>query len=186
MKVALYGKGGYFILKKLIILLWVTSVLSLIIPYHISAKEKTYDVISVVDGDTFNCLYQGKKEKVRLLGIDTPESVHPKKSRNTKWGKKTSDYTKKLLSGEKVYLHFDRQKRDCYGRLLAYVFVKDKGKKVSINETLVSLGYARAVYYAPNGKHRKKFLQLQTKARKKRLGIWKKKGDFEKAFQEEK
>lgn len=123
----------------------------------------------ILDGDTFT-LNNGTK--VRMIGIDTPESVHQDSSNNTAWGKKASDYTKKQLSGKKVWLEYDKEKKDVYGRTLAYVWIK-QGKNIKMyNKILLKKGYARAVYYAPNGRYKKKFDKLQRKAHKEKKGFW--------------
>jgi len=96
-------------------------------------------VIRVVDGDTFICLFKGKKERVRLIGVDTPESRPNRKAlRDSKrtgislekileMGKKATRFTRKhLKKGRVVFLEFDIEKRDRYGRLLAYVWLDKK------------------------------------------------------------
>ena len=75
----------------------------------------------VVDGDTFVTYIDGEKTRVRMIGVDTPESVHSDESRNTKWGKKISKWVKKQLTGKEVKLVFDKDRLDQYGRTLAYV-----------------------------------------------------------------
>lgn len=134
-------------------------------------------VVRVKDGDTYVIEINGNEETVRLIGVDTPESVHKNKAKNTKWGKKISKIVKKKLKkGTKVKLTYDKGEKDIYGRTLAYVYVDGK----MINEYLVEKGYARAVYYAPNGKYRKKFEKLQKQAKKKKKGFWK--DGYKKAF----
>ncbi len=134
-----------------------------------------YKVISVADGDTFRIRYGRKAVSVRLIGVDTPESCHAVDSRrNTAWGRKASRYTKKQLYGKTVYLSFDKVRYDKYGRLLAYVYLKNAhGKKVMYNRTLVGKGYARAACYEPNHKFRKVFEKLEKQAKKKKKGFWK-------------
>ena len=129
----------------------------------------TVKVDRVVDGDTFVTYIDGEKTRIRMIGVDTPESVHPNESKNTKWGKKISKWVKKQLTGKKVKLKYDKDKYDQYGRTLAYVYL---GKSM-FNKTLLKKGYARAVYYAPNGKYRKTFNKLQATAKKKKKGFWK-------------
>lgn len=143
--------------------------------YRTTTEKKTkYRVIRVIDGDTFVVKYKGKEKKVRLIGVDTPESVHKNKKKNTVWGKKAAKYTKSKLTKKNVYLEFDKSKEDMYGRLLAYVYIKSgKNTYVMYNKTLVSKGYARAAYYAPNGKYRNSFEKLQRKAKKNKKGFWK-------------
>lgn len=139
-------------------------------------------VLRVTDGDTFVVRYKGEDNYVRMIGIDTPESVHSDKNRNTRWGKKASSYTKKRLSGKTVYLEFDVSKYDRYGRLLAYVYTKNDGKYIMYNKTLVKSGYARAVCYEPNHKYKDVFERLQKKAKKQKKGFWK--AGYKKAFPE--
>lgn len=146
-----------------------------------NTDNTTYKVLRVVDGDTFRIKYKGKNVSVRLIGIDTPESVHKDTSRNTVWGKKASVYAKKKLTDKKVRLEFDKQKTDRYGRLLAYVYItSSKGNEVMFNKLLVKKGYARAAYYTPNGKYKSRFEILQKQAKNKKRGFWK--AGFKKAF----
>lgn len=132
-------------------------------------------VISVIDGDTFRIRHGGKLTSVRLIGVDAPESHHVTDgSRNTKWGRAASKYARMRLKGKTVYLSFDRARYDKYGRLLAYVYLKNgQGRKVMLNQILVRNGYARAACYEPNHKHRKTFERLQKQARKNKKGFWK-------------
>jgi micrococcal nuclease len=83
-------------------------------------------VIRIVDGDTIVVNYQGKNEKIRLLCVNTPESVHPDKKQNIPLGKVVSEYTKKRLTGKYVDLEFEGPLRGRYGRLLAYVLLTVK------------------------------------------------------------
>lgn len=144
-----------------------------------NTKEK-YKVERVVDGDTFVIKKSGKLIKVRLIGVDTPESVHKNKKRNTIWGKKASAYTKRCLLKKKVYLTYDISKKDKYGRLLAYVWTKKSGKYIMFNQTLVKKGYARAVCYEPNHKYKATFNKLQKDAKLNKRGFWR--GGYNKAF----
>ena len=76
-------------------------------------SEDSYKVISVTDGDTFKINYNGKETKVRLIGVDTPESVHPDKEKNTEYGKQASNYTKSLIENKTVKLEFDVSQTTC-------------------------------------------------------------------------
>ena len=134
-----------------------------------AASSNTVKVDRVVDGDTFVCYISGEKTRVRLIGVDTPESVHPDATKNTKWGRKVSKWAKKKLTGKTVTLKYDKDRYDQYGRTLAYVYLG----KTMFNKTLLKKGYARAVYYSPNGKYRKVFNKLQAKAKKQKKGFWK-------------
>ncbi|SFL48136.1 Endonuclease YncB, thermonuclease family [Paenibacillus sp. 1_12] len=122
----------------------------------------------VVDGDTLEIQLNGKKEKVRLIGIDTPETKKP----NTPvmfYGEEASDYTKKRLDKKTVELEWDVDRKDQYDRLLAYVWVDDE----LFNRTLVSEGYARMATFPPNVKYVDLFKKAQEEARQKQKGIWK-------------
>ncbi len=131
--------------------------------------EDSYKVTSVTDGDTFKINYNGKEQKVRLIGVDTPESVHPDSSKNTEYGKQASNYTKSLLENKTVKLEFDVSQTDKYGRLLAYVYLEN-GEM--LNEKLLKEGYAQVATYVPNVKYVEKFEQLQKEARENKVGFW--------------
>lgn len=135
-----------------------------------AADDSKGEIVRVKDGDTYVIKINDKDVTVRLIGVDTPESVHHDERKNTKWGKKISKWVKKTLKkGVKVKLTYDESRTDIYGRTLSYVWVDGK----MFNKTLVKKGYARAVYYAPNGKHKKDFNKLQKKAKKAKKGFWK-------------
>jgi micrococcal nuclease len=131
-------------------------------------KSQLYEVVRVVDGDTIVVKYNGVDEKVRLIGIDTPESVHADESKNTEEGVLVSDYTKKMLTDKKVGLEFDVSKRDKYGRLLAYVYLDGE----MYNKILLKEGYARVATYPPNVKYVDEFVKLQKEARENNKGLW--------------
>lgn len=113
-------------------------------------------VIRVVDGDTIVVNYNGVEEKVRLIGVDTPESVHPDSSKNTEDGVLASEYTKERLEGKEIELEFDVQQRDVYGRLLAYVYLDG----VMYNGTLLADGVANLATYPPNVKYADDFAKI--------------------------
>lgn len=119
----------------------------------------------VVDGDTF-VLANG--ERVRLIGVDTPESVKPGEEPEP-YGKEAGQYTKKMLEGKKVRLELDVSERDRYGRLLAYVYLEDG---TFFNELLLSEGYARVLTVPPNVKYAERFLAAERAAREAGRGLW--------------
>lgn len=127
-----------------------------------------YNVVRVVDGDTLVISYNGVDEKLRLIGVDTPESVHPDKSKNTEFGNTVSSYSKSQLEGKSVGIEFDVQERDQYGRLLAYIYIGNK----MYNKTLLSKGYASVSTYPPNVKYVDEFTKLQKDARENQVGMW--------------
>lgn len=130
------------------------------------AGLKFHKAIRVIDGDTIK-LENG--ETVRYIGIDTPETVHPNKPVQY-YGKEASEYNRNLVEGKTVYLEYDVQERDKYGRLLAYVFVDD----IFVNARLVKEGYARVSTYPPNVKYQDLFLKLEREARENSRGLWSK------------
>lgn len=123
-----------------------------------------YQVLKVIDGDTIAINYHGKIEKVRLLNVDTPESVHPDQSRNTAMGRKASAYTKSRLAGKYVDLEFQAKKRGKYGRLLAYVILDGN----NFNLELVRKGWSP--YYTKYGtseRHHAEFVAAERYAQGK-------------------
>lgn len=136
-------------------------------------KLEEVEVTRVIDGDTFECVINGKTQKVRLIGVDTPESVHPDKNKNSEEGKKASDYTKEKLQGKKVGLEYDVQKNDKYGRILAYVWNESK----MYNLELLEKGYAKVITIPPNIKYSELFLEKQKIAQETNQGFWNKEGE---------
>lgn len=127
--------------------------------------EMEATVQRVVDGDTVE-LSTG--EKVRLIGVDTPETVKP----NTPvqpYGKEASEFSKQLLTGQKVKLKFDVEPYDKYKRLLAYMYLQDG---TFVNEKLVRDGYARIMTIPPNVAYADLFLEAEREARENNKGLW--------------
>ena len=136
---------------------------------HTNVNElNEYKVVRVVDGDTFVVDFNGTNEKVRLIGVDTPESVHADKSKNTEEGALVSNYTKEKLTGKTVKLEFDVSERDKYGRLLAYVYIDGE----MYNKHLLEIGYAKIATYPPNVKYVEDFKEIQKEARENKVGLW--------------
>ncbi len=127
-------------------------------------------VVSVADGDTFDVEIEGKRDTVRLIGVDTPETKHPTKGVQC-WGPEASDFTTSLLSvGTRVRLIRDVEARDRYGRLLAYVFLAETN--VFVNRELVRLGFARPYPFEPNTAHKAAFADAAWEAQGGRRGLW--------------
>lgn len=135
---------------------------------ELKGKEKVH-VDRVVDGDTFVAKKSnGEQIKVRLIGVDTPETVKP----NTPvqpYGKEASNYSKQHLNNKDVYLEYDKEKEDRYGRTLAYVWLD---KNTMYNEELVKKGLAREKYFSPNGKYRSTFEKDEEQAKKDKVNLW--------------
>ena len=125
-------------------------------------------VTRVVDGDTIVVSLDGAEERARLIGIDTPESVHSDASKNVPYGKISSDFTKSSLDGKDVFLELDVEERDRYGRLLAYVYIDG----TMFNKTLLDEGHAMISTYPPNIKYVDAFTKAQTAAREAEKGLW--------------
>ncbi|CAN7729654.1 thermonuclease family protein [Paenibacillus sp. LjRoot56] len=129
-------------------------------------------VVRVVDGDTMKISFtdggKEKEETIRLLLVDTPESVDPEKPVQP-FALEASNYAKTMLTGQDVQLELDVSERDKYGRLLCYLYIGDK----MFNELLLENGYARVAYiYPPNVKYVDQFREIQKKAQQKALNIW--------------
>lgn len=119
----------------------------------------------VVDGDTIE-LDNG--EKVRYIGIDTPETVHPDQAAEC-FGQQASEKNKELVEGKRVRLEKDLTDRDKYGRLLRYVYLEDG---TFVNLFLVQEGYATSYTYPPDLKYQNQFQQVETEARQAQRGLW--------------
>jgi len=141
-------------------------------------EQAVYYVERVVDGDT---LKLSGGERVRLIGVDTPEVHYSEKLlRDAKrqgkdiktiqgLGRKASAFTKDLCGGKKVRLEFDVEKRDKYGRLLAYVYLEDG---TFVNARIMEEGYGQVMTIPPNVKYADRFIELQRQARDGRKGLW--------------
>jgi len=128
-------------------------------------------VVRVIDGDTFVVDDGTKKgEKVRLIGIDTPEIRKSKNKDVEYYGKEAKQYLVNLLSDAYVVLEYDVNITDRYGRTLAYVYLKDG---TFVNAELVKNGYAKVMTIPPNVKFSELFVKLQREARENYLGLWK-------------
>jgi len=106
---------------------------------------------------------------VRYIGIDTPESVKPGAPVEC-FAKRASAYNERLVAGEQVRLVYDLERRDRYGRLLAYVYRARDG--LFVNAELVRRGYATAVTFPPNVAHEREFRRLARRARMSGRGLW--------------
>jgi micrococcal nuclease len=129
------------------------------------------EVVKIVDGDTFHLksLTGGKAERVRLIGIDAPETRTNGKKVKHPFGPVSKAYLDDLLKDRLVRLEYDVTKKDQYGRTLAYVYLKDG---TFVNAKMVHDGYAAVVTFPPNVRHAEYFYELQQKARADNLGMW--------------
>lgn len=140
-------------------------------------------VSRVVDGDTFEIIVNNKKQKVRLILVDTPETSAPGRPKGY-FGTEAKDYTTSRLTNQTVWLEKDVQAKDQYGRLLRYVYLDvQDGKGEFFNGTLVRSGFARMATYPPNVKYVEQIRLWQKEAREAGRGIWQ---DIEQAFPDRK
>ena len=124
------------------------------------------------DGDTFVLSVGGVENTVRLIGVDTPESVAPESydKENTEEGKEASEAIKnKLHEGDTVLIEFDASETDRYGRFLVYMYFKDG---TMVQDWLLENGYARTMTVAPNIKYAEHFKEIQSKAAENKAGFW--------------
>ena len=136
-------------------------------------QENTwYKVSKITDGDTFYVMTKNsEKFKIRLIGIDAPESYNVgKKFRKEYFGKEAKVFATNLLKNKKVKLTFDVQKTDRYGRILAYAYLENG---VFLNRHLVENGFAVVATFPPNVKFVEVFTKAEKSARNKKRGLWK-------------
>jgi micrococcal nuclease len=144
--------------------------------------QQATTVTRIIDGDTIQTLYGGVERKIRLIGIDTPESrVNKKTKRDAErsgqdietiiaLGKRATVYVESLVEpGGTITIEFDVQELDRYGRLLGYVYLSN-GKM--LNEEIVKAGYANVMTIPPNVKYEDRFLKVYKYAMEKRKGLW--------------
>jgi micrococcal nuclease len=138
--------------------------------------------LRVVDGDTIEVRLDGRDEYVRLIGVDTPETVKPDTPVQC-FGERASHFTKRTLTGRRVRLVSGVEPRDVYGRLLAYVFLAQPTLNVSkhvespqrdrlFNAVLVRRGLARSLTIPPNDRFAPRFRRLELAAARTGRGLW--------------
>jgi micrococcal nuclease len=127
-------------------------------------------MVSVVDGDTIDVNIKGHRERVRLIGIDTPETKKP----NTPvqcYGPEATKFTKSLLpSDAPLHLERDVVARDDFGRMLAYVYLAGDGE--FINLSIITRGFARPLTIPPNSAHANEFIEAARVAEADNIGLW--------------
>ncbi|MEP0814480.1 MAG: thermonuclease family protein [bacterium] len=140
------------------------------------ATDDTPDLVPielsrVVDGDTIEVEFMGAVDKVRYIGIDTPEMHYPDGPPDP-WAVEATKFNEKLLEGRKLTIEFDVDRRDKYGRILGYVWAEDKDGKFMVNAQLVRYGYAVLLTIPPNVKYVDRFKAAQEKAKEEKLNLW--------------
>ena len=135
-------------------------------------------VTRVVDGDTAEITVDGAKRRVRFLGVDTPETVHPNKPVQF-FGPEASAFTKESLTGKRVWLEYDKNPQDRYNRHLAYIWTA-KPKRINtetirrdmFNAKMLLGGYAKVMIIKPNNRYATQFKEFEAEARNSRRGLW--------------
>lgn len=153
---------------------------------YLESTCKKVEVVRVVDGDTYVVNLDGEETKIRLIGVDTPESVASQEyldktgKENTEEGKDISAIMKeKLPAGTTLFLEFDVNMYDKYNRVLAYAYFED-GEMVQ--EFLLKNGYAKVMTIEPNVAHSERFVELEQKAMNQGVGMWE---GYEDLFEEQ-
>lgn len=154
--------GGKRIIKGLLWLAVISMLLSGIAP-----AQEHYRCTRVIDGDTIVVEINHKIEKVRLIGVDTPETVHPSKPVEY-FGREASGFTKLMVEGKMVRLEYDWQQKDKYRRLLAYIYLEDG---TFLNAEIIRQGYGFAYVKYPF-KYIDDFRQYEQEAREDNRGLW--------------
>jgi len=132
-----------------------------------AASSTEARVTRVVDGDTVEATVDGRSEDIRYSGIDTPESVKPDTPVEC-YGPEASHFNEDLVEGETVRLEYGEERRDVYGRLLAYVRLGDQ----FVNAELVRRGYATTLEIPPNTQYAQLFARLEREAAAAGRGLW--------------
>jgi|SRR6185295_2701118 micrococcal nuclease len=141
-------------------------------PHPLARGERDGEVVRTVDGDTIYVRLATGVEKVRYIGVDTPEVHHPTRGEEP-GGREAAVVNRRLLGDRPVRLETDVQLRDRYGRLLAYVWARrPDGGLVMVNAELVRLGYAAVMTVPPNVRHAALFRRLAAEAREQHRGLW--------------
>ena len=134
-------------------------------PPPLPAGSSEFVVKRVVDGDT---LLLTNGNRVRLIGVDTPETKHPDLPVQP-FGPEASEYTRNRVEGKRVRLEFDKEREDRHGRILAYVYIDD----ALLNEELILGGFGRAITHFPFSPAKKRlFRQAEQDAKREQRGIW--------------
>jgi micrococcal nuclease len=132
-------------------------------------------VTRVVDGDTIRVEIQGVEYRVRYIGIDTPETVDPRRPVGC-FGPEASAFNESLVGGRNVGLEKDVSETDSFGRLLRYVWLPaeetESGEPEMVNALLLEHGYAQIATFPPDVKYQGEFLTIQQEARESQRGLW--------------
>ena len=165
--------------KRIIIGTIILAVLAAVYLYTDGFKGKSdayaedfvkVSLVRVVDGDTIVVLLDGGEIKVRFIGVDAPESVHDDETQNTEEGRLAAEYLKSLIvAGDTLYLQYDDERTDVYGRTLAYVWTANEVDitneediaECMLNAVMVKAGFAKSAEYPPNTRYSNLFRRLE-------------------------
>lgn len=139
-------------------------------PSKETGLQGPFEIKRVVDGDTVIVHKDSKEVKVRLLGINAPESVHEDEKKNTREGKEASKWLKDYLNSQKIYLEYDKEPQDQFGRDLAYLYLEDR--TTMVNEVIISQGLAKVVKIEPNVKYFERLKEKEKSAKQNKKGFW--------------
>ena len=139
-------------------------------PTYQTQEEKYYSVVKVIDGDTVNISKDGEIITLRLIGLDTPETVHPSKPVEC-FGREASDRAKAILTGKQVRIETESSQGeyDKYGRTLAYIHLEDG---THFNKDMIEEGYGYEYTYDLPYKYQAEFKQAQQEAQVNKRGLW--------------
>lgn len=153
-------------MKKVVIIFFIL----IIFPLNINAERKKIIFDSCVDGDTIKAKIDGEISTIRLLAIDTPETVHPKKKAEP-YGKEASEYTcSKVKSAKKLEIEYDpgSDKLDKYKRTLGWIYVDDS----LLQKELIEHGYAKVAYIYGDYLYTNELKHIEENVKEKKIGLW--------------
>ncbi len=133
-------------------------------------QTEYFEVTRIIDGDTIEINSRSETIKIRLIGVNTPETVDPRRKVEC-FGKEASAYTKEILQNRKISIKYDKtqSKTDKYGRLLAYVF-RDDG--LFVNKEIITNGYGYEYTYIVPYEYQNDFKEAEVYAKQNQLGLW--------------
>jgi micrococcal nuclease len=171
-KIFLNGKSRSYIITSAV-LLFVLLVISVIVIYSTANQVESdkYLVVSVIDGDTITVRKGLTEERVRYIGVDTPEITH-NGGKSECYAQEAKEYNEMMVLNKYVILEGDKEERDRYGRLLKYVYITDGDKNVMVNKALITDGYAKVLRISPNVKYADTFKDEERRAKESRKGLW--------------
>lgn len=154
-----------FISAFLIIVACISIYFLILLPMH---SNPQYQVVRIIDGDTFEIKYKGKLTSVQLIGVDAPETMRSKQRQET-YGEEATEYLQDFLLDKVVNIHYDETERDKHDRILGYVYRASDG--IFVNLEIIREGYAEVDLRYPF-KYKELFTDYESRAKKERIGLW--------------